>query len=314
MWIFVHKMAEIDLGRKAEGCGLDELNAHRFLEQLHETMTVVEMRDQLRKTGAILPNQRPKLVPLVHYILFRYNVNWHTLVNTCGDNSEELEQAQKMLNEVSEAFAESERQTMIARQAEAALRKEEDEARASEQIARDAEEAARQKEAPFKAAHEELEAAVANVKAEEDLRNRTTEDLKIRSETGSTVQQSKAKVELAQHLAKDPLPLQKAKITLEAARKKAEKARAPFEVATAAAAAARSEAEKQRAEAEAARAQAESARVNAEHALEQAKLKVAEVEAFLEEVKRKPGKTQGSIWWMERELQEKKKYLPKSKQ
>jgi len=38
------------------------------------------------------------------------------------------------------------------------------------------------------------------------------------------VQQNKAKAELAQHLAADPLPLSRAKITADAAAKKAEKA------------------------------------------------------------------------------------------
>jgi len=113
-----------------------------------------------------------------------------------------------------------------------------------------------------------------------------------KSEEGSTVQQSKAKAELAQHLAEDPLPLRKSKITLEAARKKAEKARAPFEAATKV---------------------AEAARQAAEDALEQTRTRVAEAEAYLNEVKKKPGTPHGAIWWMERELEEKKKFLPERK-
>src|SRR4051812_3869997 len=83
---------------------------------------------------------------------------------------------------------------------------------------------------------------------------------------GGSVSQGRAKAELAQHLgnhprhalstiislcyyfvfvtiAEDPLPLRKAKITLEAALKRAEKARAPFEAATRAAEEALCEAE-----------------------------------------------------------------------
>jgi len=99
------------------------------------------------------------------------------------------------------------------------------------------------------------------------------------------VAQNKAKAELAQHLAEDPLPLRKAKITLEAALKKAEKARAPFEAAT----------------------------KLAEDALEEARKKLADAENYLEEVKKKPGSSHGTFWWMDRELQEKKKFLPERK-
>jgi len=40
---------------------------------------------------------------------------------------------------------------------------------------------------------------------------------------------------------------------------------------------------------------------------------VAEAEAYLEEVKKKPGSPRGAIWWLERELHEQKKFLPTSK-
>lgn len=35
---------------------------------------------------------------------------------------------------------------------------------------------------------------------------------------------------------------------------------------------------------------------------------------YLEDVKKKPGAGMGDIWFMERELKEKQKYLPQSKQ
>merc|ERR1711879_555469 len=87
-------------------------------------------------------------------------------------------------------------------------------------------------EAPFKAAQEELEAALAEVKAQEDAYNGKIADCEKRSEEGGVVSRNKAKAELAQLQAEDPLPLSRAKITLEAARKRAEKPRAPFEAAT----------------------------------------------------------------------------------
>jgi chromosome segregation ATPase len=271
IWNYVLKCAELDMDKHGEGCGLDEVNAHRFLEKFGETLTVMALREKLRSTGAISQSDRPKLVPLTHYLLFKYNVDWHVLVNTKGDNTGEIAEAQKLLDSVTSAFLESDKQLKIARDAEAA---------------------ARIQEAPFKAAQEELEAAVADVQKQEDERNAKTTLLQKKSEEGSTVQQSKAKAELAQHLAEDPLPLRKSKITLEAARKKAEKARAPFEAATKV---------------------AEAARAVAEDALEQTRKRVAEAEAYLDEVKKKPGTPHGAIWWMERELEEKKKFLPERK-
>jgi len=234
-------------------------------------LTVMALRESLRKTGAISQSERPKLVPLTHYLLFRYEVDWKILVNTKGDNAAEIAEAQRLLNQVISAFAESDNQA---------------------QLARKAENEARTQEAPFKAAQEELEAALADVKAKEDEYNNKTELLKKKGEEGNVVQANKAKAELAQHLQEDPLPLRKAKVTVEAARKKAEKARAPFEAAT---------------------KLAEAARAKAEEALEQTRKRVDEAEAYLAEVKAKPGSPHGAVWWLERELEAQKAFLPERK-
>merc|ERR1712137_432952 len=194
LWAWKHKCDELDLENHENGCGLDELNAHRFLEDFNETMTVRELRENLRKTGAI-GEGRLKLVPIAHILIFKFKVDWKELVNrTQGDNREEMEAAQKLLNEVLALFAESE-----ARQKEALAREDD----------------ARKQEAPFKA-------------AQEDEYQGKINDCERRSEQGGVVQRNKAKAELAQLKAEDPLPLSRAKITLEAAQKRAEKARAPF--------------------------------------------------------------------------------------
>jgi len=271
MWKYVQECSKIDLQNHENGTGLDEAMAHRFLELLGETLTVMALRDSLRKSGAISPTERPKTVPLTHYALFKYGVDWKKLVNTKGDNSAELAEAQRLLDQVGVAFQEAEKQAGLARQAE-------NEARTAE--------------APFKAAQEELETALAEVKAQEDSYNNKKSDLERKSNEGNVVQQNKAKAELAQLLAEDPLPLRKAKITQQAAVKKAEKARAPFDAATKV---------------------AEAARQKAEDAVESCKAKLAEAEAYLKEVSSKPGNPHGAIWWVGRELEEKKKYLPTSK-
>lgn len=93
------------------------------------------------------------------------------------------------------------------------------------------------------------------------------------------VQRNKAKNELAQHLAEDPLPLRKAKITQEAAVKKTERAAQA---------------------AEAAAQEAARAKEAAEAALEEARKRVEEAEAYLE--KAKNSLPHGGVWWMVRLL------------
>jgi len=173
---------------------------------------VQAMRQSLRSTGAIAQTARPKSVPLAHILLFKFGVDFHELVNRSqGDNKAELDEAQRKLDAVMAALHEADATAKVAAQREAE---------------------ARTAEAPFKAAQEELEAALAEVKAQEDAYHGKIADAERRSEEGGVVSRNKAKAELAQLKSEDPLPLRKAKITLEAATKRAEKARAPFEAAT----------------------------------------------------------------------------------
>jgi len=76
----------------------------------------------------------------------------------------------------------------------------------------------------LRAAKAELDAALNELKAQEDAFNSSTAKLQRLSKEGTLVSKNKAKNELAQHLSSDPLPLRKAKITQEAAVKKAEHA------------------------------------------------------------------------------------------
>jgi len=380
LWLYVQSMETLDINKKAEGNGLDEAQAHRFLEKFNETMTVQSMRDSLRKSGAV-PPKGFKLVPLIHLLIVKYNADWKYLVNAPQGSKEEIAKAQKLLDEVTAAFQEADARAQeakealriaqareadakareaearaseadakakeneaIARKNEAIARENEARDRENEAIARENE--AREREAPFKAAQEEVNAALADVKAQETARDNTTEELKRKSNEGGVVQQNKAKAELAQHLAKDPLPLSKAKITLEAALKKAEKARAPFDQATkqaeqaraaateaaeqASAARAVSEkaakqagdarakaedarrvAEKAAQQASDARAHSEEAKHAAEAALDEASRRLEEAEEYLEQAKKTL--PEGQIWWINRELQEKRKYLPERK-
>jgi len=363
LWNYAHKIAQLDLQKGAEGNEVDEVVAHRFLEHFQETQTVREMRDNLRETGAVQGNI--KMFPLEHHLIFRYKADWHKLVNAPqGDNSKEIAKAQKMLDEVQVAFREAESKAQAAKvalkeaeatEAEAkrsaqAARSAEDEAKASEANAKKREAEAKAaaaeakakeedavaKEAEAKTAQEELERALQDLKEQEETYRKKTEELQARSEDESTgvVQRNKAKNELSQHLAKDPLPLSRAKITQEAAVKKADKATQAAASARQSASASRASSEQAAAqaskaakEAEAARRSAEQAAVKAaqakeaatqaaqaaEDAADEMSKKVDEAEAYLQEVKAQPGCAFGSIWWIERELEEQKKYMPERK-
>lgn len=137
-------------------------------------------------------------------------------------------------------------------------------------------------EAPLKKANEELQSAVNAIKAIEDAMATRRAKLEALAEGGG-VKGMRSKNELAQMDAEDPLPLRKAKITQKAALKRVEKARKPFAEATAAALRAKEDAEQA----------------------------FRDANAALEELKSKGGTPHGSIWWMQRTLTEKQKYMPK---
>merc|ERR1712137_470474 len=353
-WNYVQKNAELDLENHEQGAALDEMKAHVFLEKFDETLTVRAMREKLRSTGALGETERPKVVPLTHYLLYKYNADWKLLVDETrqGSNKEEMEKAEAMLREVQAAFADAQQKAPTAKKAfleaqsaeasaksaESAAVARDTSAKASAETAKTREiqaqkdaEAAKAREAEAKQAQQELEAALAEVKAQEDAYNQKKAELERKSTEGGVVSQNKAKAELAQHLAEDPLPLRRAKITQEAAVKKAERAtkaaaeartaaeqsaiasseaRKAAEADAAAAAQARAEATRAREAAEAAARASEQAKAAADAALDAAAQRLQEAEDYLAEVKSRPGQAFGQLWWIDRELHEAKKYLP----
>jgi DNA repair exonuclease SbcCD ATPase subunit len=239
VWAWVGKHEELD-PKKKEGNELDEFLGHRFLESIGTTMTVQELRNYIRSIGV----EKVKYIPLCHFLLARFKADVHKLVNASqGDNQAEIEKAQALLESAQAAFNQADEKAKASSKAEA-----------------------------------ELKTALAELKAQEDAFNNKTNELKAKSESGSVVQQNKAKAELAQHLASDPLPLNRAKLNTEAATKKAEKAR-----------------------------------LAADAALEDAKNKLDQAESYLKDVQSRSGSAQGTMWWMSRELMEMKKYMPEKK-
>jgi len=106
----------------------------------------------------------------------------------------------------------------------------------------------------------------------------------IANSDAGAVKKNKAKNELAQLLAEDPMPLRKAKLTQGAALKRVERERVAMEAATALVL-------EEVAKAEAA---------------------VAEAVASIEAIKKAGGGVAlGAVWWMEREIAEMRKFMPK---
>src|SRR3990167_8938949 len=176
IWQYVLKNNELDIENHADGAGLDEMKAHVFLEKFDETLTVRDMRDKLRSTGAIGETERPKTVPLIHYLLYKYNANWHRLVDEGrqGDNKEELAKAEKLLAEVQQLFRESEAKAS--------------EARKSHNEAQTAEASAKSREAEAVAAENQAKSREADVvPAEEKAYNDKKADLEKKSEEGGVV-------------------------------------------------------------------------------------------------------------------------------
>lgn len=262
VWEITHSFIELDIGKPVlygsksmevkETCDLDEMKSHRILEILGETMTVQALRKRLKALD-IDNNHR---MALSEYLLDHFKQSPADLVNSPQGTLDtsiidaaqaQCDAAQDLLNKAVDAKKECD-------------------------IA----------EAPLKKANEELQAAVDEIKSIEDAMAEKKAKLTALAEGGG-VKGMRAKNELAQMDAEDPLPLRKAKITQAAALKRVEKARKPFALATAA---------------------AEEARKAAEAAF-------VEANQTLEELKAKGGTPNGSIWWMQRTLQEKQKYMPK---
>jgi len=146
--------------------------------------------------------------------------------------------------------------------------------------AKKAVEAAVQAENENKAALEELRAQEKAFEDKKAALEKTKNDTSI-----GVVKRNKAANELDQMLSEDPLPLRKAKINQAAAVKKSERATKA----------------------------AEAAEAKAEAAVKNAEAKLQEALEFLQRAKASGGVAKGAIWWMEREITEKKKYLPASR-
>jgi len=285
IWNCTQKFIELDARKKKEGNELDEFEAHKFLETLGETLTVIKLREKLREIDLDANGK----MALVEYLCFKYAKTVQQVLDSPqGDNQEEIALASAKLQAVQEALDEVTRQLV---QQEVAL----EASKLALAQQRKAEEALIRAETELRAAVDDLHKQEAAYNTQVATLERKKDDV-----NSSTVTKSKAAAELAQLKQEDPLPLRKAKITQEAALRKVEKDRKAAEAATAVA--------------EAKAAELEELKRKVERAVRETEDRVREAMEYLEQVKRKGGVSFGAIWWMERELKEAQKYLPKRKQ
>ncbi len=68
IWKYAQKFISLDETRKGEGSELDEFLSHKFLESLGETLTVVALRERLRKIDLNCDGK----MALLEYLAFKY--------------------------------------------------------------------------------------------------------------------------------------------------------------------------------------------------------------------------------------------------
>jgi len=265
-------------------------------------MTALELKNELRQIDVDANGQ----MALLEFLLFQYKRGVKAcLTNPQGGGPEEqkaLAEAQAKLEALQRAAEDLQVQLERQKKAEAAAKDAEAQAKAAEDLAV----AAHNK---LLAAEEEAKAAAAELqRQEDDFKNKCSAlDAKTKDQSTGQVARNKAVQELAQLKGQDPLPLRKAKITQDAAVRKVEAERKVAE-------AARQKAEERRQSAEKERAAAEEQTTKVEAALADTEAKAKEASAFLEELKQRAGVPHGAIWWMQREVQEARRFMPKSRQ
>jgi len=186
IWKYTRKFEELD-PKKKTGCDLDEFWSHKFLESWGETLTVIKLREMLKKIDLDVNGR----MSAIEYFCFRYAKSIPQVVKAPqGSNTEELKKAQQKLDELNDALDKL-------KKAEADLAK----------------------------SQEELRVAIAETKAQQDAQDKRISDLTAKSNDSSATQvtRSKAAMDLAAAKQEDPLPLRRSKLTQEAALRKVER-------------------------------------------------------------------------------------------
>lgn len=104
LWGQVELMEELDEKNRKDGSDLDEMKAHMFLEKQGGTMTVLQLRQKLRKMDLDF-NKR---MAMIEFLLFSYDEDVVELIKRPQGTNEELTKAVAALAKVQEAIEERE--------------------------------------------------------------------------------------------------------------------------------------------------------------------------------------------------------------
>ena len=313
VWECHKTCVKLDKAKGESGNELSEFDAHRLIEILDAALTVQRMREVLKEIDVDFN----KKVSLTEFMIYKFAIDWKVLVNapqSCDMTAINMAQAgldnaNAMLQRAIEASKVAQDDALKSKVAEADAKEEEEKSTAAAAKARVA-------EAELKEATDQAAAALADLKAQEDSYKSKCEVLETagNDEASTTVKRGKAKAELAQLKAEDPMPLRKAKIQQEAAVRKLQKATIKAGAAAAAAEQAAKHAAESRKKAQEAAIEALAAAKAADEAIPLAEQAFQDAEQVLQEVKAKnSGSGEGQIYYIDRELEEAKKFLPKSK-
>merc|ERR1719150_3190701 len=104
-WNYVQLAGELDKAKGPEGNAMDEFEAHRFLEKQGQALTVVAMRQELKKIDIDTDNK----MSLLEYCVYHFKTDVKVLMSRPQGINEEVEKAEAALNEVLEEIAKIEK-------------------------------------------------------------------------------------------------------------------------------------------------------------------------------------------------------------
>ena len=287
VWRFHKQFVALDRDKREAGTELDEFQAHQFLEKEVKAITVKDLRAKLREIE-IDDNNR---MSLLEFLVFHHPAaSWDRLLEW------EPAASPRMMAKLKAAEAEMvSAQAALAAATETAAASKVAEATAAET----AEQAASEARASVAAA---AEAAAAKEELEAQERAKEDElkglETKAADVTLSAMKQARAKAELSICRSEDSQPLRTARITAGATARKAAKAAKAAEAA--------------RVRAANDEVAAKDAAAAAAKALDAADDAVASLSVKIEQAKADAagtGGSEGTIWWLDREFDEAKKYM-----
>ena len=313
IWKMHKKCSEYDK-RQENGCSLEPIYAHRVLEYVGGACSKKELRSYLTKIRPSFDNSNK--ISLVEILIYHFDLDYKELIQEqSSSNSEKLRHMRNKLSEANlklqnaiDAEREALKESEVAQQAENGAKREEEELSKAIKASKIAEN--KYMEAKLKSENE-----LTRVQSEQNQLGNKMKELECKAmdhEIG-IVKRNKAKAELSMLKNTDPLPLRalslqreesirKLKILTETTRKSAIIIISKKELAF-----------KAKVSGEMAKNKAvEKARI-AENLIPATKALLKEIKYSLEELLKTKSANKGELLYIDREMKEIEKYLPKCK-